>query len=178
MGYLTNSKRRSPEMYPNPRGGAGESSPFARNFAIGPELQTDVVATGSGTPVPWEIITSGAPGGVNVPITPISTGIVRIFGVISLKNTSNDPASDGRVQILISVNGTFGFPSLELNSVGSGGVSNSEAVPFLIETTVIQTPIGVLANIQISVLADADGKIVLIAESSTVSVQEVSAATG
>jgi hypothetical protein len=183
MGYITNKKNRSPEVYPDPRGGAGAQS-FARNSAIGPTTVTDVISTFPGTSVPWTTIASGAPAGVNVPITPLSTGRVRISGVLSLKNITNDPQTAGNVSLGISVDGgatLLPFPANERNAVGApggGADSSAEAVPFLIETTAAQTPVGILANVNISVTANATSVIQLIAESSSLDIQELSAPTG
>jgi len=182
MGYLTNSKRKSPEVYPTSRG-VGTNNDFARNYATGPTDQTDVVSTGVGTQVPWEIIASGAPAGTAVPITPLSTGIVRISGVLSLKNTSNDPAAAGSVEVQVSINNVVLSSPVPIftNTVGIGSGGNTtalEAVPFLIETTAIQTPVGVLADVRIHVTANADNLIVILSEGSSLDLQEVSAPTG
>jgi hypothetical protein len=56
---------------------------LARNSAYGPTAgDTEIV--GAGQAVVWNVIESGAPADNKVPITPKSTGAVRISAVISL----------------------------------------------------------------------------------------------
>jgi len=157
-------------VYDERRGGGSAASPFARNFAAGPTLTTSIAA-GGGTQIPWEVIDSGAPAGVDVPITPQSTGVVRISGVISLKNSTGSAVA---AQVEVQVNDvSLTFPNAENATVDADGF---EAIPFLAEATGLT--IGVTVNVQILVIAGGSDAISAVAESSTLDVQEVAVATG
>lgn len=155
--------------YPESRRTA-QIGPFARNFAIGPALQTAV--TTGGTLVPWAAIESGAPPGTDVPITPKVTGVLVISGVITLKNASGAPVT---VQLRVEINGVpLLAPLLEEATVDASGF---EAVPFMTEPVFLLV-VGTTVNIQILLTPTDDDAISIAIESSSLSIQEVPVATG
>lgn len=155
--------------YPEaPRG--GYAAQFARNFASGPATTT-TIDIDPGTQLPWDVIDSGAPPGVNVPITPRSSGIILVTGVISLKSSSE---IDEVVQLLIEVNGVpLPVPFLESNTISASGF---EAIPFVAEITGLA--VGVAANVQVRLISSNATDIGATLDSSTINLQEVPAATG
>jgi hypothetical protein len=157
--------------YPERRRSGAEL--FARNFAAGPEFPTPVaIATDPGTQVPWAVIESGAPAGVNVPITPRSSGIIRITGVVVVKSSSEIVEI---VNLEVEINGTaISIPQFEAQSILDGGFAT---IPFVTENTSF-LPIGVVANVSVRVTASSDDVLQLRPASSTIDVQEVPAATG
>lgn len=157
-------------FYPEPRGGVPVT--FARNFAAGPPSDTLVVG-GDGTQIPWSVIDSGAPMGPDVPITPQSTGVIRVTSVVVVQNISTDPAIEGIVQLDVQVNGvSIGIPVAEQFTITINGLKSIQIVA---ETSAL--PIGVTSNIQVLTTL-VDGALRVIEGSSTVEVQEVSVATG
>jgi hypothetical protein len=152
--------------YPEPRRSSGVAPAFARNFATGPKGS---VLTTDGVQIPWNLIDVG-PGGPDVPITPITTGIVLISGVVVLTNGSGVSTS---ANIHVQVNGiNLTIPELNGISVADGTIV---AIPILAETDPIETPIGVTTPIEIFVLGA--GLFVAVG-GSALSLQEVSVATG
>lgn len=176
MGYITNRKNRSPESYPERRGGgATPTEAFARNFASAPADQI-LIPEDPGAQVVWNSISSGAPASADVPITPAVTGIIMVRGVICLKNTSSDPQVDSGVQVLVQVGNPPAvtlIPFLELVTVEIG---DAVVVPILTQTD--PQPIGVPTSISILLLAGDAGTISLVSQSSSLEIQEVPAATG
>lgn len=172
MAYITNHKNKSPETYPDPRGSGNGDGPFARNSATGPDNVT-AISAGGGTQVPWNVIDSGAVGGVNIPITPLSTGVVRIQGVISIKNSAN-AVVDVHLEVQVD-DVSLPVPFNEANTIQGSNATSFEAVPFMIVTTI---PIGSTSNVQILLKASSADSLSVIAESSTIDIQEVPAATG
>jgi hypothetical protein len=162
--------------YPEPRF-TGLVGPFARNFAAGPDNdggdQPLVVAsvTPADNAIDWALLESGTSPNVNVPITPRSSGIVRISGVVTV---SNSDAAAHTVQIIIGVNGAVvPAPAGETVTVPANGVV---AVPFLTET--IPLPIGTTATVEILAVASSNGHLSAVLDSSTLDIQEVTPATG
>lgn len=159
--------------YPEtPRGGGAFA--FARNYARGPINATDI-GTG-GTIVPWGSVTSTGNPGVNVPITPRVTGIVRIIGVISVKSVSGVQET---VQLMVTINGVqLQVPFFETPSIEAGGQID---VPILVETDASvggPLPVNTTANVQIIAFASTGGVLQLVSDTCTLAVQEVSLATG
>lgn len=171
MGEFRIGRVFARHTYPEPRRGGGASAgAFARNFASGPASETTI--TVPGVQVPWAAIDVGSPG-TDVPITPQSTGIIRIDGAITLKNHSGDSVV---VVVSAQVNGVdLPFPLAESISIPTNSFA---VVPILAETTAL--PVGTPVNIQILVASDDSDtdEITIVLESSTLGVQEVSAATG
>ena len=151
--------------YPEPRRAGGDALPFARNFASGPK--TPQLAT-DGVQIQWNSIDVG-PDGPDVPITPLSTGVVLVSGAVTLTNSGATTSAIIRVR----VNGVdFLVPDLVGITVASGTIV---VVPILTELSPADTPVGVATPIQISVLGDS---IFVASEGSTLNLQEVSVATG
>lgn len=159
-------------FYPESPRGSSVPTEFARNFAAGPTGDTLVIG-GDGTQIPWSVIDVGGPG-TDVPITPQSTGIIRITAVVVIGNTSTDPQTVGIVQISALIDGVtpVAVPIAEQFSIDINGFKSIQLVA---ETPAL--PVGVTATIQILATLIA-GTLVVVDSSSTVEVQEVSAATG
>jgi hypothetical protein len=161
-------RKHAQHTYPENRGGAAAAL-FARNFAEGPLINTTI--TDGGIQIPWAFVESGAPAGVNVPITPRSSGILRISGVIVIASTAE---VDRVVSLVVQVNGaSMSVPLTEANTVTAGGF---EVVAFATETLAL--PIGPTYNVQIFLNASAPDELLVEARSSTIEVQEILAATG
>ena len=154
--------------YPETRRSGGSN--FARNFATGPKSETGIE---DGIQIPWNAIDAGGTTpGPDVPITPLSTGVLLISGVVTAFNSSGAPLT---VTVAIQVNGvSIPVPS-DMSSLVEAG--SSVAIPFMGETDPSDTPVGQTSNIQIFVTSDPDvGS--LLTDSSALSIQEVSVATG
>lgn len=171
MGSFRIGRAYAKHVYPERRGGGGDPlTAFARNFASGPKGSTSVSL--AGTQVPWNSVDVG-PNGVNVPITPVSTGIVRIAGVLTLANSTGAPVF---VSVHIQVDSvSLPIPLSQTVSVPATGTVD---VPFLTETDAGDTPVGVTSHIQVLLNAASDSAITLTQEGSTLDIQEVSEATG
>ena len=166
MGEFRIGRRYAQHSYPDaPR--VPTLAPLARNFATGPKVGTAVAA--AGTQVPWNSIDFG-PDGVDVQITPQTTGLVRVSAVIAVGNSD---VAQRNVQVQVQIgNVTVPLPVSDQVTVAANGL---EAIPFLIE---LSLPVGVPSQIQILVTAEVDGQISLSQESSSMELQEVSIATG
>lgn len=150
--------------YPETGRGGGALSAFARNFATGPKTSPSV-----GGQLEWNSIDVGTDPSTDIPITARSTGILIISGVIGISNTSGAPVL---VTVAVQVDGGTIGPTSFQATVPDGSFL---AIPFLVETTPADTPVGELHNIQ--VLLSGDGANTP-TESSSISIQEVSVATG
>jgi len=103
---------------------------------------------------------------VNVPITPRTTGVVLITGVVGFINGSG---SSVNVSVTVEVNGTAVPVVISHDAVEDG---TETTVPFMVE---VFLPVGTPSQIQVSVTGDnAD----LITDGSALNIQEVSVATG
>lgn len=184
--YIFNRGRsKTAHGYPDTRSGAnGPSvSSLARNFALGPALESSVSIGTAGTLVPWASIESGAPAGTDVPITPQVSGIVNVRGVITLRSSSSSAET---VQIQIVVNGSpLLVPTQEVVAVPSSTELEGDwsfVIPFEVDVNVTTNgallPLATVANISVLLTALADSVISLVDLSSTISVQEVIPATG
>lgn len=151
---------------------SGPGGTFARNFATGPK--TDFSFDNTGAVVSWNEIDAGPAAGEDVQITCLSTGIVLIQGVLTVGNSSGDP-SEVTVQIGINGISILPFPQDERFTVPAGQL---KAVPFLVETIAADTPVGTPTNINVVLTASSGTTLFLVADSSSVNVQEVSVATG
>jgi hypothetical protein len=163
-------RKHAQHTYPEPRGSA--ETPFARNFAYSQEGQAQSIPDDAEVAIIWDPISSGAPAGTNVPITPVSTGIVRIIAAVSVRLDAEvvDPST---VTLKIHVNGVEIEPPESFVVTMQPG--EFEVVPVLAEVSAL--PIGVVANIEIFATASEPGAS-LIEESSSIEVHEVIAATG
>jgi hypothetical protein len=162
--------------YPDPPRGTGVTPPaFARNFASAPATQT-TVASDPGSQIVWNSMDVGTAPSTDVPITPAVTGIIRVAAVICLKNNSGDPAVLSGVQVIVQVGNppvdTL-IPFLERASIDIG---EAVVIPVLTETD--PQPIGVPTSISILLIAGDANAIALVSQSSSIDIQEMSAATG
>lgn len=159
--------------YPErPRG--SELALLARNFAAGPSSATDIDI--APTPIPWNIVDVGG-AGTTVPITPRSSGIILISGVISIKSTSGIQES---VLVQVVVNGLpLLVPFLQNPTIEANGFIS---IPFLTELNLATfgslLPVGVAAAVSILVTAANADTLQLAVDSSSMTIQEVRPATG
>lgn len=150
--------------YPEPPRGGGVSLSFARNFATGPSVSTPISM--AGVSVPW-VPDVGSPG-VNVPITPAVTGVILMSAVVSLANTTGSAAT---VMIQVQVDADIlEEPQMEQFTIPANGFV---VFPFLMQT--IGT-VGVQSLVQIIVTGPTTVNVV--ADSSSLDLQEVSVSTG
>ncbi len=154
--------------YPETRRSGDVLSAFARNFATGPKVTTGLSGD---TLILWNAIDSfTATPSTDVNITPRSTGILLITGVVSIQNGGGGPVSSVVIEVQID-----GVPLPVPAFIGLAPIAAGESIslPFMAEAQGVS--IGVTAHVQI--LVNGDGADI-IGEGSTLSVQEVSAATG
>ena len=120
------------------------------------------------SPLDWSSSTNTP---IGVPITPRSTGIVRVTSVIALNNADSPVAID--VQAQVEINGSpAAFPPITLSTSVTG---DTGIIPILAE---LQLTVGVQSVIQILLTASVDSEVSIVALSSTLELQEVTAATG
>jgi hypothetical protein len=169
VGHAIGSRHYS---YPEtPRGAAVGGGEFARNFAIGPATATPV--TTAGTPIPWEVVTVAGTNPEDVPITPRSTGTLRISGVVSVEN---DSVNTDDVTVQLRIDGTVFPVPAPMVSTGEGGEGGFSVIPFLF--VLVGVPIGVQMILGLVVTSGADSEIGVTAHNSTMDVEEVPLATG
>jgi hypothetical protein len=113
-----------------------------------------------------------------VPITPRSTAIVKISGVVTVKNSSVDQEA---VTLQVFVDGVqVAVPFAEVSSIdptdtppGFGGL----AIPFLTQAEAGSLAVGVTSVVQIKLFATADDVLFIAAESTTIEIEEIVPAT-
>lgn len=114
-------------------------------------------------------------GTVDVPITPRTTGIVLVSGVVTFKNKTGAPVDEATIQVAVDgVAQTVPF-DLQFGPLAAG---DSITLPFMAE--LLPVPLGPMvvgtkAYIQIIVTGDT---LDVLAEDSALEIQEVSFATG
>lgn len=173
--FRTGNKAKSHPYPITPR--SGGLFAFARNSAAGPEADTLIAISPGGTFINWNFIAAGPASGVNVPVVPRVTGIIRVIGVVTIKNTTG---SLRQVTIEVFVGNVvlqvpFGeLPTLEPNALA--------VFPILTEVNAntfgAPAAIGVTADIRVRLTADVSDSLQLIQESSTLDVQELPPPTG
>jgi hypothetical protein len=120
----------------------------------------DITTTGG-------IIEEAANSSSDVPITPRSTGVVLISGVVTIENASGDVIVS---QIIVQLDSSsLPVPASLETSIPDASVA---AIPFMAE---VELPIGSASNIEVFVTGNGGS---ILAESSLINVQEVSVATG
>ena len=176
MGEFRIGRSRAQHSYPtSPR---ATTLPLARNSASGPDAggAGGQVIGSAGAQIVWEDFEIGVPPSADVPITPSVTGIVHVTGVIVILASVSNLNVHLRVQ-LGGVN--VDVPASEIISTGETP-DQRVAIPFdVIIGSGENTPaldIGVTANIQIHLTPDDD--ITVVADSSTIHLQEVTLPTG
>lgn len=103
----------------------------------------------------------------NVPITPKSTGVVLITGVVTANNTSGAPVN---VSVNVLINGSA-VPALTFSETTIPDASEA-SIPFMAEAVI---PVGQTQNVEVFV--NGTGAFV-VGSGSVVNVQEVPASTG
>lgn len=163
----------SQRVYSYPLSRRDTTVAFARNFAVGPALPTDIeTEADGGTQVPWSGIESGAPPDEDVPITPRTTGIIQVSGVITVKSSSDGQES---VHLLVLIDDVAQTVPLHENvSIDPNGF---EAIPILV-TLFPNQVIGTEINVQIQLNASTTGVLQIAAFSSTLALLEMPVATG
>jgi hypothetical protein len=167
-------RKHAQHTYPESR--ATTTVPLARNSASGPDESTDIDTT---VQVPWNVIENGAVAGVNVPITPKTTGVIHVTGVITVASTDLT-----LVQLFVEVSGVDApVPAAEAMTVAASAVV---AIPFDVilgagaNGAPIATPlvIGATVPVQIRLAQTVGAGANIVALSSTISIQEVVPVTG
>jgi len=105
----------------------------------------------------------------DVPITPRTTGVVLISGVVTLGNDSGDPITVVTVEVQVD-----GVSVAVPDDSRVAPLADGQAItlPFLAE---VELPIGTTSNIQIIVTGEDT---LILADSAVINIQEVSVATG
>jgi hypothetical protein len=159
--------------YPEPRRSGDPLTAFARNYAFGPA--TDVPVVTGGTEIVWNTV--DVPGGnpADVPITPRSTGVIRIACAIVVLNSDIGPEN---VFFEVLVDGTPVATQGSIVTIDAAPAETSgfEAVPLLVELTGLA--IGTTVNVRIRATTFVNGVVFLQQNRATIDVQEVSVATG
>lgn len=159
-------------FYPRTQGGSQAS--FARNYASG--ATASPLVTTSGIELPWTSIASGAPAGVDVPITPVSSGILAIDGVISFANESN---AETTVQLVVRVDGVgMVVPNqLQVTVLPNDGTDDG-AFAARISLVTPAVSLNTEHDVSVFLLAGADNAVRAVAASCTIQIQEIPPATG
>lgn len=153
-------------FYPDPpRGNGAPVTPLARNFAYGTSQQVPVPT--SDINIDWFSVENTGSSSTDIEITPLSTGIIVVSGVLVIKNGAEIPVDF--------------FPTLSINGVHQAlsrvrvpGNGHS-AVPILRKGFV---PVSVTQVVQVLIHASTDTALTIGIQSSTLSVREVTAASG
>jgi hypothetical protein len=169
--------------YPETGGRGAATSALARNFASGPPpSDSPIPITTTGDQIVWDFIQSGAPSGIDVPITPHVTGQLLVTVSTTVENSSDAPA-DLKVQLQVDAGAgpvTVTPPAdpqdahTTVEANGSVMVSFTALLPGPPPAFTVGTPI----KIEVLLTASADNSLVMVAESSTIEIQEVLPATG
>jgi hypothetical protein len=182
MFIFNRGRSKTAHGYPETRAGANSSNIFARNFAFGPSEEiTPVIDDAPGTEIPWGTIDVPGVDIHDVPITPLSTGVIIVQGVVSLHNTSEIDIVDIQVQVKIGAGSpvVYPIPASEKVSVpvddGEGG-EGFAVLPFFVQIPGL--PIGTQQIVRILLTADAENLVEIVLNSSTVEVKEVTVSTG
>lgn len=166
--YVGRTGAKRNYSYPeNPR--AAALGLFARNFASGPKVDTNIADVEVN--IPWNSIdVPPNAGNTDVPITPRATGVVLISGMVAVANTSGAQCA---VLITVKLDGVpIAPPTVMSPTVENGGLV---IVPILIE---VDIPVGETHAISVSAEGEAVSNVILVGEGSSLNLQEVSVATG
>jgi len=169
-------RSKTAHSYPDPRQGAPGTGPFARNFATGPGGDGPITVSTSGTQIPWGSVDVAGSSIQDVPITPKSSGVIRISGEVVFNNTTDAPLN---VQVQVQIdNVTYLFPADETNTVDAAPApedAGREAVPFLVQVPGLA--IGTTVTVQVLVTS-LTSEVTMPLNSSSVEVQEVAVSSG
>lgn len=149
--------------YPETRRASGAAVPFARNFATVKGGAQSILA--AGTLIVWDPIDVGISPSSNVRITPLSTGVVAIRGVLTIEN---EEVAQRIVTVAILVDGAP-LPGDQVQEIiPAGGIIS---IPFLTQATMTLAA----HQISVEVFSSLDA---LQLEGGTIEVQEVPTPTG
>lgn len=170
VGRAAGTNRRY--SYPETNRFRNLSGPFANNFAYGPGFNGQAILADATTQANWIFIESSGGSGVHVPITPKSSGRIRITSVLTVACQS-----EGSVELQIRAqldDATLPIPGTETVLVPNG---SAIAIPFLLDVSGLA--IGVTRNVSLLLIAvDIADALTLVGQSSTIDVQEIGPATG
>ena len=183
MGGFRIGRKFATHTYPVSPGLGGANLLFARNSAQGPD--GDFTITDKTLhPIVWHFV--DAPPGIsptaNVPITPKTTGVVVVTGMIGTVR-NNDASNPASIQLFIDASGITPHPqahpiaTVSLQAASEGGVTPFAAIPFLVE---IFLPVGVTTDLQFQVQANSTvtPNLTITNLDSRINVQEVPVSTG
>jgi hypothetical protein len=165
--------------YPENRKAAG-AAVFARNFGYGPAADAPVpIVTTPGTEVPWG--TRGVAGVDihDIPITPRTTGVIRILAMVNVGN-STSTEKDLLVQVLL--NGSAVEPEDMQVTVPPANTAEERngyvLIPILIPEVAGLT-IGTTYNVRILLTALTNSALTIpLAQTTSIEVSEVPVSTG
>ena len=158
------------ELFPTvPVAGPGVVRLVASNPAFAAGVTTFDISAPVDVTTTVGAIRNGTSNSVDVPITPRTTGVVKIQGVVLIGNETGAPVD---VTVVIQVNGVNLPVPTQAAAVQLAATTGLATLPFLAETLL---PVGVTSLIQVAVAGDGA---TLIAEDCSIEVQEVSFATG
>lgn len=186
MGEFIFNRGRSRTAHGYPDTRAGANSPpatlaFARNFAQGPGTEVAQAITTTGTQIEWGDVDVPNVDPEDIPITPKSTGIIRVSGVVVVQNDHDATPHNVTVQVQID-DVTILTPAamVTIDQAAAADESNGlEAIPFLVEIEGIV--VGATINIEVLVTsanASSDGHLSIVVNDSTCEVLEVPVSTG
>lgn len=160
-------RKYASETYPETGGARGGAAgvALARNFGVGPKTPTSI---GGGLQIEWNSLDAGPSPSVDVLITPKVSGLVLVTGVVAVTNSTGAAIVLG---IQVQVDG----PPVGALLGATVPAHGSLTVPFMVETTELDTPVGVQSNVNVFVTGNG---LTLAPESSLCSAQEVTVASG
>ena len=157
---------------PTGAAGGGGGGSFAANFGRGPA--TDEAFNAVGAAIIWEAVDVGTPAVATIQITPLSTGRIRVTGMVSVSNPSQ---ADLPITIQLQVG--FALQTTPVATSTLTSVASKNDMPFLFETTPALTPVGVTIQLQIVVTVGVGLQTAtILAHSATVDLEELPLSTG
>lgn len=177
MGGFRIGRTRAQHTYPESR--RNTTVPYARNsalFVLDGQGNTPMVLSGTPTPIPWTSIESTFPtGGVDVPITPRTTGLVLLTGMVTA--TVSPENSEANLLVQIKVGTALLTVPFALEDIPAGTAAPQTITIPIVFSGPIPLPIGVTTNIQIQVSQTVGSDAASVVDA-TLSLQEVQLPTG
>jgi len=164
MGSFRVGRKFASHAYPEPhRGGGGPAPLLARVFATTEEDTSTPVPTGDPVLIPWDGI------GDEIPVTPLSTGVLEVSGVVVLENESETDTYIITVFVLIDGNPMDPPTSSQMSIPPESTIS----IPYLAQSEALtpDTPV----DVSVAVISDTDPEGDVDIVSATVAIQEVAA---